>query len=310
MKDPLVTVICISYNHALYVREALMSLKNQTYKAIQIIVADDASTDTSQQEIEKFTLQNPELNITKVFNAHNTGNCTLFNKALAFAEGKYIIDLSADDYLYSTCIEQQVTFFESQPEKVGVVFSNVDLVNEQGLMQKRHYAVNAQGEALNSVPQGQVYKEIVSAYFISPVGMVMRKEVLDQLGGYDESLAYEDFDFWVRSSRFYEYAYLDVCVAVKRMLPRSHSTKFLSKGYENMFVSTARVCEKIMWLNELGNQAEKDALLKRIHYEIRKAIQYNVKEAVDLYILLMKALEVNVVWITAYRIAFFIRSVL
>jgi len=308
MKHPLVTVICISFNHALYVGEALMSLKNQTYKSIQIIVADDASTDASQQEIEAFMLEHPGLNIGKVFNEQNTGNCALFNKALALAEGKYIIDLSADDYLYETCIEQQVSFFESQPEHVGVIFSNVDLVNEQGVLIKKHYEVNLQGYALSSVPQGQLYKEIVSTYFISPVGMVMKKEVLDQLGGYDESLAYEDFDFWVRSSRFYEYAYLDACVAAKRILPRSHSTKFLSKGYENMFVSTARVCEKIIWLNKVENQAEKKALLQRIHYEIRKVIQYHVKEAFEKYIVLLKVLDVNPMIVSAYRLAYYFKT--
>ena len=37
--------------------------------------------------------------------------------------------------------------------------------------------------------------------------MMMRKSVFDALGGYDESLSYEDFDFWVRAARKFKFAY-------------------------------------------------------------------------------------------------------
>ena len=53
MEKPLVSVICLCYNHRRFVREAVESVLNQSYKNIQVIVADDASTDNSVEEIHK-----------------------------------------------------------------------------------------------------------------------------------------------------------------------------------------------------------------------------------------------------------------
>ena len=308
MQKPLVTVICICYNHAEYVYEALCSVRKQSYEAIQLIIADDASTDKSILEIERFLLTYPELNTVKVFNGENTGNCKLFNKALALADGKYIIDLSADDYLYASFIEEQVKLFEAVGDNVGVVFTNVDLVNCKGELKRTQYAINEYGKSTEIVPQGDVYAELLKRYFISPVGMMMRRSILEELGGYDETLAYEDFDFWIRSSRYYEYRYLDRCLVAKRILPISHSTKFLSKGNEAMFISTARICEKSAWLNKINNKEEDSALLRRIRYEIKQTIKYEVKSAFDIYILLLKN-RGNTFWeIKFYKTLFHLNS--
>ena len=308
MTKPLVTVICICYNHAEYVYEALCSVRKQSYEAIQLIIADDASTDKSILEIQRFLLTYPELNAVKVFNRENTGNCKLFNKALTLAEGKYIIDLSADDYLYTSCIEEQVNLFEAQEDHVGVVFTNVDLVNNKGELQKTQYAINEYGRSIEAVPQGDVYAELIKRYFISPVGMMMRRKVLEDLGGYDETLAYEDFDFWIRSSRYCEYRYLDKCLVAKRILPISHSSKFLSKGNEAMFISTARICQKLAWLNKIKNKEEDSALLRRIRYEIKQTIKYEVKSAFDIYILLLKNRGCTFWEIKFYKILFQLNS--
>jgi glycosyltransferase involved in cell wall biosynthesis len=295
---PLVTVICISYNHAAFVYDALCSIHDQSYTEIQLIVADDASTDQSQAEIQRFIEDHPHYTVISILNEQNTGNCVLFNKALSVAKGKYIIDLAADDWLYASCIERQVDCFESQPDHVGVVFTNVDLVDAQGKILKKHYPTHSAGLAKQKISQGEVYEQLVKKYFISPVGMIMRKDVLDELGGYDESLSYEDFDFWIRSSRICHYVYLDACLVAKRILPRSHSTKFAERNQHAMFLSTAKVCQKIAWLNK--TEKERKALLRRIHYEIRQALKYRATAAIDVYIHLLKALKGDGVFIRLY----------
>jgi glycosyltransferase involved in cell wall biosynthesis len=296
--EPLVTVICISYNHAAFVYQALRSVHDQSYAAIQLIVADDASTDQSQAEIQRFIEDHPHYTVISILNKENTGNCVLFNRALKVARGKYIIDLAADDWLYASCIERQVDCFEAQSNQVGVVFANVDLVDKDGKLIKKHYPINAEGTAIVKIPQGDVYEQLIQRYFISPVGMIMRKTVLEELGGHDESLRYEDFDFWIRSSRTYHYVYLDACLVAKRVLPHSHSTKFTEKNQHAMFLSTARVCQKIAWLNKTDR--ERQALLKRIRYELRQALKYEVTPAVEIYIALFKALKGNLFLVKLY----------
>ena len=60
MSAPLVTVICICYNHARFVKEALDSVVNQTYGNIELIVIDDGSTDGSGKVIKQWIASHPK----------------------------------------------------------------------------------------------------------------------------------------------------------------------------------------------------------------------------------------------------------
>ena len=291
MEPPIVSVICISYNHEAFVYKALSSLRNQHYHHVEVIVIDDCSTDQTQKEIQRFIEDHPNMNWSVIFNTTNQGNCKTFNTALALAKGKYVMDFAADDLFYNQCVEKLVHRFEQLADNYGVVFSNVDLVDVKDNFIAKHYKTYPSGKAIQKVPKGEVYRKIVKRYFISPVGMMVKRSVLLELGGYDESLAYEDFDLWVRSSRLYHYAYLDECLVAKRVTPHSLSTRFIRKGNDRMFESTARVCQKIAWLNR--TTLEDNALVHRITYEIRQSIRYKAHGASAIYLKLMKQLHVN-----------------
>ena len=59
--NPLVTVICLCYNHAEFVVEALESVINQSHSKVELIIADDFSTDNSVEVIQKWLVQHPEI---------------------------------------------------------------------------------------------------------------------------------------------------------------------------------------------------------------------------------------------------------
>jgi hypothetical protein len=97
--------------------------------------------------------------------------------------------------------------------------------------------------------------------------MMIRRKVLEMLGGYDEQLTYEDFDFWIRSSRHWNYAFTDQILVKKRILKDSFSSEqfqLLSKHQK----STLKVCRKIKKLNK--TVLEDLALQQRCWYEIRQ----------------------------------------
>jgi hypothetical protein len=99
--------------------------------------------------------------------------------------------------------------------------------------------------------------------------MMIRREVLEELNGYDETLAYEDFDFWVRSSRKYKYCFSDQPLVKKRMVKGSLSSRQYNRNSQ-ILKSTLRVCLKAEKLNR--NQAEDRALARRAAYECREAL--------------------------------------
>jgi glycosyltransferase involved in cell wall biosynthesis len=117
MNKPLVSVICLCYNQDRFVQEAIQSVFEQTYPAIQLIVLDDGSTDESVQRIKKSLVDRPACKF--VTNERNQGYTKALNQALTFVSGEFVIDLAADDILLPSRIEEGVMAFEKAGIKYG-----------------------------------------------------------------------------------------------------------------------------------------------------------------------------------------------
>jgi len=277
--QPLVTIICLCFNQERFVAEAIQSVLSQTYKNIELIVVDDASTDHSADVIQSHAAPHPHIRFIRHHN--NTGNCKAFNHALKYARGEYLIDLAADDVLLPTRIAQGITFFTQAPAHVGVNFTDAEWINEQG----QHLYTHSTRFPHNTIPQGDIYLHLIQKYFICSPTMMFRRTVINTLQGYDETLAYEDFDFWIRSSRLFHYAYTPEVLVKKRVVSTSMSKQQLSSNTQQR--TTLRVCQKIMALNK--TKAERRALTHRLIYEARvNLMKRNITLAYDYLKLLWK----------------------
>jgi glycosyltransferase involved in cell wall biosynthesis len=264
MNAPLVTVICVCCNHHRFVCQALNSVIHQTYPNIELIVIDDASTDGSVKAIKRWAASYPE--ITLIMNTKNLGYCKTFNKAFRLAKGEFIIDLAADDVLLPGRVETGVQVLTTAGKEYGVTFSDAEYIDAAGKVLRTH----ARKFPHATIPQGDVYKHLVERFFICPPSMMVRKAVLDVLQGYDESLAYEDFDFWIRSSRQFKYVYSPKVLVQKRELANSLGVRQFKRNSPQRW-STLAVCKKIKSLNR--HPDETAALKKRLHYEIRQSVR-------------------------------------
>lgn len=271
---PLVSVVCLCHNQAVYVEEAIMSVLNQTYPAVELVVVDDASSDGSQQIIkdlaERYSLKAALLE-------QNVGNCAAFNRGLALCSGKYVIDLAADDVLLPQRIQRQVAFFEALPTTFGVIFGNVQLIDTAGKPLRTFYSLDQHKQPIVAVPSGEVYAELVRRSFISAPSMMMRRQVLLELRGYDEQLTYEDFDFWIRASRNYLFGFQNEILTQKRILKDS-----LGRLYAKHLGSSWRVCQTIARLNL--NEAENEALAERIRFFLRQCLFNEAFEEGELFL--------------------------
>ena len=259
MTNPIVTIICVCFNHSRFVTEALDSVINQTYSNIELIVIDDGSTDGSGKVIKKWMVDHPEA--TLILNGVNQGYCKTFNKAFLVSKGELIIDLSADDVLLPNRVEQGVKLFAGSGNEVGVLFSDAQYIDEQGNPLRFH----SDRFPHRTIPQGDLYQEVIQRYFICSPTMMFRRSVIDVLQGYDESLAYEDFDFWVRASRNFKFMYSPEVLVKKREVFTSMSKRQFDRSSTQRW-STLEVCRKIKNLNETHD--ENKALKKRLIYEM------------------------------------------
>ena len=256
---PLVSIICLCHNQTEYVTEALDSVLRQTYPYIELIVVDDASTDGSKKTIQKY-VQSHQLQFIDL--KERRGNCKAFNQGYNSSSGRYVIDLAADDILMSDRVEKGVATFREKG--VGVEFCNVLNTDAMGNSLGTHFKDN------DNPPEGDLYEMLIQRYIVSTPGMMISREVLEDLNGYDEALSYEDFDFWIRSSRKYTYGYTKEVLVKKRHVTHSLSERqfqFASKDQQ----STLVVCQKIKQLNQVVS--EDRALRRRCLYEIKNCIR-------------------------------------
>lgn len=266
---PLVTVIGISYNHAAFIQEALESIWAQTYDNLQVVLLDDASTDRSQALITELIANKEDV----IFLPHqkNQGYTATFNEGLKLATGDFIIDFALDDVMLPDFIKKSVEALASAGKGYGISFTDATYIDEKSVEIDQHYALLKQKGMIAEMPQGDIFERVLKRYFICTPTMVIKREVFDRIGGYDEDLAFEDFDFWIRSSRYFKYVYTDEILMKKRKLVTSMSANRYKHWENEQLASVFKVCEKAFALCK--TKSELKALRTRSSYEYRQALR-------------------------------------
>lgn len=124
---PLVSINIPVYKCENYILRCLESVKNQTYKNLEIILVNDATPDNSIEIIEKFISENPDLNIQLLHHEKNSGLSVVRNTGIDNSSGKYIYFLDSDDEITEDCIELFVK--EIEDKKVQMVLAQNRWIN-------------------------------------------------------------------------------------------------------------------------------------------------------------------------------------
>ena len=231
-ENPLVSIICLAFNHEKFVVETLDSVVQQNYQPIELIIVDDCSTDNTKLVINNWLSTHPEVQF--IVNEINKGNTRSFNNALKFAKGEYIIDLAADDLILPNGVQLQINAFQkSKFKNLGVVYGNAEIINEDGSFNSFYFPVNENGKVIAKRATGDIYSSVLSTGdSICSVSALIKKSVFDFLEGYDETLDYEDLDSWIRASREYEFDFIDE-VLVKKNSNQLIRIQFLQEKTQN-----------------------------------------------------------------------------
>lgn len=138
--DGLVSVITPVYNTGSVIGKTLESIFNQTYKNIEIVLVDDCSSDNSQQVIEEYAKNHPE--IVYYRQPTNQGAGAARNKALEIARGQYVAFLDADDLWYPEKTEKQINLLK---EKDGAFsYTAIEMIDSDGKVVKKKRKVKEQ----------------------------------------------------------------------------------------------------------------------------------------------------------------------
>ncbi len=217
-EGPLVTVIAICYNHARFVVECLESIRRQTYPNIELIIADDCSTDDSVERIRAWVDQHG-VDCHVLLHDQNQGLCRTLNECLSLASGKYVAAVSTDDLWFAEKTTNQVAIMEAVPETVAVVYSDAYVIDETGCRLPDRYLESRWGF---DIPEGDVFPVLLRFWcFIPAMTTLIRRSSLEAVGPYDESLVMEDVDMWLRLARRYHFVFDPTITASYRMVPSS-----------------------------------------------------------------------------------------
>jgi glycosyltransferase involved in cell wall biosynthesis len=245
---PLVSIILTCFNHQEFLVQALEGVRAQSYRPLQLIVTDDASADDSADRIASWLAANwPDA----VFIRHerNRGLCRTLNEALGEATGEYVSISSSDDWMEPGRIERLVEEFAGAPDEVGLVYSGVRVVDEDGT------EVALVHVEPGSLPSGQIFAQQLALPLIPTPTVLLRRSVFDEVGGYNEDDPLEDYDMWLRVCRRYHARHVPAALVNFRWHQHNTTSQVHGDVYDTYIASCLR--------RQLGASIETDELIHR-----------------------------------------------
>ena len=247
--DALVTIGVASYNNEKYVIKTLESIRKQTYSNIELIIVDDGSTDNSVHLIEQWLSDYKTPNTRFICHSVNRGLCAVCNTIVTQATGHYMSIVGSDDIFMPEKTSCQVGALQEAGDDFAVVYSDMYIIDENGT---RATQTQIHSREPGFIPdEGDIYlAEIVRNCINTPSAMTLVKAVRE-VGGYDESLSFEDWDMWLRLSRIYKVKYSDYISVEYRVL----ATSLWNKRGKSFFESNIKILVK-----QLGYNSQVDYL--------------------------------------------------
>lgn len=218
---PLISIIMNCYNGSKYLPQALDSVYQQTFKDYEIIFWDNQSTDNSGEIALRY---GEPLRYFRGEEFLPLGAAR--NAAIEKASGKYIAFLDCDDIWLPEKLEKQVELLDSNKE-LGLVYSDTYVIDKNGNLIKSTYFRSIKPFS------GNVFKELFLSNFIPILTVVVRRETLGKVGGFDPKYVIaEDYDLWLRIAEHYPIDFIEQPLAKYRFHGESASQKNMVLSYQ------------------------------------------------------------------------------
>jgi hypothetical protein len=202
------------FNCERFVREALESVRRQDLADLEIIAVDDGSTDATLRVVEQ--MGGP----MRVLHQPNLGPAAARNRAVRESRGRYLAFIDGDDVWLEGKLRAQLDYIESAGAH-PIVFSQFAYWRPDSTGSYRSAEEYAREQPKWLVPcegSGWLYPQILLGSPIHIITTLIRREVYDTVGGFDETLrGGSDYDFWIKATRRYQTHRIPGCRALYRL---------------------------------------------------------------------------------------------
>lgn len=279
---PLVSFLIISYKHSDYIDDCMKSILAQTYPNMEILYLDDASGDGTFEKASAYK-DALERKYEEVMFIQNEANCGLvrnLNRLVRMCRGKYVKFLAADDFMLEDGIEKSVAFMEAHEE--------YDMMHSDTIQgdENTHYPVPVETAEVplsktgtgTIVTKEKIFDLLYEEDFISAPSVLMRRDVYDRLGLYDEEIGIEDWEYYLRVAKDGNIGYLDDRTVMYRFLPSSLSHSASPQRRMNMKKSELQILEK--YKDDAQNSHERmerslnEAVQDAFHIDMKDYLAY------------------------------------
>lgn len=284
-KKPLISICIPTYNGEKYLQEALDSVKNQTYKNIEVIISDDQSQDRT---IEICQQLKEEVDFPVFIYSHKpNGIGANWNHCIEKTNGEYIKFLFQDDILEAECIEKMLHYSIDNNLSIvickrhiidsnsNIVVSNPwvdnygDLQKEAGLEVNEFRIFNK-----NDINSIHFYRFMYLNIFGEPCASLFKKNIINKIGLFDENMKQMlDYLFYLKTLKFYQIGIIE-----KKLFSfRIHEEQASEKNQKAGVNDEIHIIKKIFSLFFFNlNYKNKKILIKLLYPRIYKFL-YTVK---------------------------------
>jgi len=241
--EPLVSICIPTYNRVGMIGKAVESALSQTYRNIEVIVVDNASTDHTGDVLAAFS--DPRLRYVR--NERNLGLFGNFNRCIELAKGKYLHILHSDDYIDPGFTEACISFFQKHPSVVMTSTNACVIRNGQ-----KNECIHSTADFVYPSPEG--FRRLLNerSYINCPSVMVLR-EVYRETGPFSLEYPYSsDFYQWLRIARIHDIGFVSgACV--------NYTEGEHSESYRLLFASPQGYLDTIRMFVQLRVDLGKEA---------------------------------------------------
>ncbi len=244
---PCVDVLIPVRNRARFIATCLESVQAQTLQPNSVIVVDDGSTDDTPDILDEYAGRWPKLRIIRsvprgVSHARNLG--------LAVSDAPFIAFLDSDDTWLPEKLERQMSLFLPDRQQPGFVYCSCIQIDERGqpLSNPRPFQPSRRGDVFRAM--------IENFYHIAgpPSAVVARRELVRQVGGFDETLLCgEDQDLWQKLARISHVDYLPAALVGLRIHSDSSYSQATRSNPELVLFQRLKIWSQ--WADRLADRA-------------------------------------------------------
>jgi glycosyltransferase involved in cell wall biosynthesis len=227
--QPLISVILTSYNHERYLREAIESALAQTYPSRELVIIDDASTDSSPQIATEY-----RANARLLLLEQNVGTYPALNRAIGEARGEWVAILNSDDVWEPEKLAAQL-------DEVGEAqfsFTNGHFIDENGQPCEYHTF----GRSFFTVPSGRMVERLIFHNRCYPSTVMFTKDLWERAGRFREDLiCLGDWDLFLRMSELTNFSYVNRDLARYRVHGTQTSRRIAQMRAEEIDIRERRI---------------------------------------------------------------------